>query len=281
VVAKGGIFDMHKSVILFLLFLLLPCPGLAQHDSSIIFSPNLIYGFPGTHGKMLDRKYYIVSYRTDAKVPEWTSYRLVKGDLDGPAKRTDDFRPDPDLASGERSELKDYVKSGFARGHSAPAEDFDRNLNAMSSTFLLSNMSPQHTSINSGKWSQLEANVRDVARELDTCWIYTGTIFKQSAAKHKTLGTIRSGNQRKIGKSGVWVPTHFYKIILAHDKDRSILMWAFLMEHRNVKLPGKVVDYAVSVDSVQKLTGLDFFKDLPDETEHKLESQINHAWPLK
>jgi endonuclease G len=271
---------MHKRVIPFLLFLLFPPLGSAQQDQSNFFSPNLIYGFPGTHGKMLDRKYYIVSYRTDAKIPEWTSYRLVKGDLDGTVKRTDDFRPDSDLGLGERSELKDYRNSGFARGHSAPAGDFTRSLTAMSSTFLLSNMSPQHTSLNSGKWSQLEANVRDVARKLDTCWIYTGTIFKQSAAKHRTLGTTRSGWQKKIGKDSVWVPTHFYKVILAHDKDGSILMWAFVMEHRNVKLPGKVVDYAVSVDSIQNLTGLDFFKDLPDEIEHKLEGQINHDWPV-
>ena len=78
-----------------------------------------------------------------------------------------------------------------------------------------------------------------------------------------------------IGPDHVAVPTHFYKVILAHDKDGSILMWAFLMEHRNVKLPGKVVDYTVSVDSIEHLSGLDFFKDLPDEIENKLESKTS------
>lgn len=272
---------MLKKVIPFLLFLLLPRIAPAQEDPSILASPNLIYGFPGTHGKMLDRNYYIVSYRPDAKVPEWTAYRLIKRNLDGPANRKDDFREDTNLEPGDRSKLRDYRGSGFARGHSAPAEDFTRSLSAMSSTFLLSNMSPQHVSLNSGKWSQLESNARDVARELDTCWIYTGAIFRQNAAKHKTLGTTRSGKQKKIGKDSVWVPTHFYKIVLAQDNDGSVLMWAFLMEHRNVKLPGQVVDYAVSVDSIQHLTGLDFFKDLPDEMERRLESQVNHAWPVK
>jgi endonuclease G len=267
-----------RPLILILVFVHL---AVAQPEQSILSSPNLKYGFPGTHGKMLDKKYYLVSFRTDAKVPEWTSYRLVKGDLDGPVKRTDDFRSDSALAPEERSELKDYVHSGFARGHSAPAEDFTRSLNAMSSTFLLSNMSPQHTSLNSGKWSQLEANVRDVARHFDTCWIYTGTVFRQSAAKHKTLGTTRSGKQKEIGADSVWVPTHFYKIILTYDHDGSILLWAFLMEHRNVKLPGKVVDYAVSVDSIQHLTGLDYFKDLPEGTQRMLELQANRAWPVK
>ena len=261
--------------------LLLTCPLAAQQDSAILSSPNLIYGFPGTHGKMLDRKYYIDSYRTDAKVPEWTSYRLLKSDLDGPIQRLKKFRYDPDLLPSERSDPKDYANKGFAQGHSAPAEDFNRSLSAMKSTFLISNASPQHVSLNSGKWAQLEKNAREVARKFDTCWIYTGTVFNKSAAKHKTLGTLRSGWQRKIGKDSVWVPTHFYKIILAHDKDGSVLMWAFLMEHHDVKLPGAVVDYAVSVDSIQHLTGLDFFKDLPDELEHRLESEVNTAWPIE
>jgi endonuclease G len=272
---------MIKGAVPFLLLLLFPQLSLSQPDPSLLSSPNLIYGFPGTHGKMLDKKYYLISYRADAKVPEWTAYRLLKRDLDGPAKRKDDFREDPELAPGERSKLKDYYKKGFARGHSAPAEDFTRSVTAMSSTFFLSNMLPQHASLNSIKWSQLEAHARDVARELDSCWIYTGSVFNQSAAKHKTLGTTRTGKQKKIGKDSVWVPTHFYKIVLAHDNDGSLLMWAFLMEHRNVKLPGEVTDYAVAVDSIERLTGLDFFKDLPDEIENRLESQVNQLWPIK
>lgn len=117
--------------------------------------------------------------------------------------------------------------------------------------------------------------------KFDTCWVITGSIFDQLAAKHKTLGVNRSGWQRKIGNDSVWVPTHFYKIILAHDTDGSILMWAFLMEHRNVKLPGKVVDYAVSVDSTETLARLNFFKNLPDTLEHRLEAAANRVWPVK
>ena len=268
------------SILLLLLPILIHC-GVAQPDLSILSSPNLEYGFPGTHGKMLDKKYYLVSVRTDAKMPEWTSYRLVKDDLNGPAERVGTFKPDPELSPSERSQDKDYNGKGFDRGHSAPAEDFSRSLSAMSSTFLFSNVSPQHVSLNRGKWSELESNVRDVARKLDTCWVYTGSVFQPSAAKHSTLGTTRSGKQRTIGVDRVWVPTHFFKIILAHDRDRSILMWAFLMEHRNVKLPGKVVDYAVSVDSIQHLTGLDFFKDLPAEEQRSLERQTNQNWPVR
>ena len=252
-----------------------------QQGAAILSSPNLIYGFPGSHGRMLDRTYYIVSYDTVAKVPEWTAYRLLKVNLNGPIKRTDDFRPDPDLIATERSELRDYESNGYDRGHSAPAQDFAWSLNAMSSTFLLSNMSPQHPSLNRGKWSALENNVRQVAEKFDTCWVITGSVFRQSASKHKTLGVERSGWQRKIGEDSVWVPTHLYKIVLAHDTDGSILMWAFLMEHRNVKLPGKVVDYSVSVDSIETLTGLDFFKDLPDSLEHRLEASANYVWPVK
>jgi endonuclease G, mitochondrial len=239
------------------------------------------FGFPGSHGQMLDRKYYIVSYRTEAKVPEWTAYRLVKKDLVDRATRTDDFRADTELPAGDRAEKTDYAQSGFAQGHMSPADDFTRSLTAMSSTFLLSNMAPQHGSLNSGKWRTLEGNAQSVARALDTCWILTGTIFDRSASRPRTLGTKPNGSQRTIGKGKVWVPTHYYKIIFAHDADGSPLIWAFMMPHRNAKLPGKVVDYAVSVDSIERLTNLDFFPQLPDDLENRLESGVNKTWPIK
>lgn len=115
---------MTKRILFSFLLICVPHFVSAQQGGATFSSPNLIYGFPGSHGKMLDRNYYIVSYDTVAKVPEWTAYRLLKSNLNGPIERTDDFRPDPELASNERSELKDYKYSGFARGHSAPRPGF-------------------------------------------------------------------------------------------------------------------------------------------------------------
>jgi len=256
-------------------------PQLPDVANSEDVRTHLPFGFPGTHGQLLERGYYVVSYRTEGKVPEWTAYRLLKKDLVNRATRTDDFRPDTGLPEQERAENKDYNRTGYARGHMSPADDFTRGLRAMSSTFLLSNMAPQHGSLNSGKWRSLEGNAQSVARTLDTCWILTGTIFNKAISRPRTLGTKPDGSQRVIGKGKVWVPTHFYKIVAAHDVDGSVLVWAFMMPHRNTKLPGKVVDFAVSVDTIERLTELDFFPDLPDDLESRIEGVVNTIWPIK
>lgn len=151
----------------------------------------------------------------------------------------------------------------------------------MRSTFVMSNMAPQKHSLNGGKWKVLEGNVQDLARALDSCWVYTGTIFNLRLKEPRTVGEYPNGRQRKIGPNKIWVPTHFYKIILGYDFDGTLLTWAFLMPHRIPVLPGKVVDYAVSIDSVETLTNLDFFPDLPDDIESDLESSVNTNWPIK
>ena len=110
-------------------------------------------------------------------------------------------QPDAELPTGERSELADYRGSGYDRGHMAPAEDFDRSREAMSTSFLLSNMAPQVPGMNRGRWAQREAAVRELAAECDL-WVFTGPLF------------VENDPVEEIGASGVFVPTHFYKAVL-------------------------------------------------------------------
>ena len=124
-----------KLILPLVALLVLPAPSSAQN--------HVIFGHPGGNGILLDKEFFVISYNAEAKVPEWTSYKLLKRDLVKRAKRTDDFREDQTLPEADRSTLKDYHLSGFARGHLAPADDFTRSLTTMSSTFFLSNMAPQ------------------------------------------------------------------------------------------------------------------------------------------
>ena len=66
------------------------------------------------------------------------------------------FRPDPVLPKGKRAENADYAKSGYDKGHRAPANDFTRSVTAMKATFILTNAVPQKHGVNDGKWAQLE-----------------------------------------------------------------------------------------------------------------------------
>jgi endonuclease G len=280
-ISGAGMNSISTSLIVSLLFVAASYSQPHPIASSLSSSSHLVYGFPGSNGKILDKKYYLISYLPHSKIPEWTAYKLKKADLAGKHERTNDFRPDGQLDEDEQSQLKDYKNSGFARGHSAPAEDFSRSLSAMSSTFVLSNMSPQHGRLNSGKWRVLEKDARLVAQVYDSCWIITGGILSATGLKRGNLGRLKDGSQRAIGINAVAVPTRFYKIIAAMDSDGSLLVWAFMIEHRNKTLPGKVVDYAVSIDSIESLSGLDFFPDLDEEVESRIERTANRLWPVK
>lgn len=234
-------------------------------------SGNLGYGISGGTGILLDKMYFVLLYDTTTLVPQWVSYRLTQTDLDGPAERTNDFRPDPEIPVGHRSELEDYRLSGYDRGHMAPAADFTRSPEAMSMTFLLSNMAPQRPALNRGIWATLEGEVRILAQDHATLWVLTGCLFLDSLSQ-------RTVPQVFIGPHKVAVPTHFFKVILCERQDGSRQMYAFVLANSAVALPGPLKEYLTSVDEVEALSGLDFFSGMEDEEEDRLEAMVAPTW---
>ena len=104
-------------------------------------------------------------------------YVLTKADLDRPAERPAGFKQDKKPVKSAVD--KDYVGSGFARGHMAPAEDFSRSKTAIKSTFILSNVVPQCQGVNGGRWAQLELMVRNMVRQTGSAYIFPGPIYEE------------------------------------------------------------------------------------------------------
>ncbi len=100
------------------------------------------YGAPSHDGIILCRAGYVLSYNAQNKVADWVAYHLTAERLTGQIARTNDFREDPDLPAAVRSQNQDYRGSRFARGHLAPAGSMVWSVQAMSESFLLSNMAP-------------------------------------------------------------------------------------------------------------------------------------------
>jgi endonuclease G len=124
-------------------------------------------------------------------------------------------------------------------------------------------MCPQIHSFNAGIWLRLEEKEREWAKLDDTIEIVAGPIL------HSGLPTI--GNN-------VAVPNAFYKVILAHTAKVHAAI-GFIFKHEKATLPLKV--FAVPVDSVEKVTGIDFFPGLPDSEEKALESKVElEKWGL-
>lgn len=233
---------------------------------------NLLWGIGGRFGSVMDKDFFVVNHNDNWKIPYWVAYYLSASNLQGNQSRTDDFRPDPQLAAGERAELVDYRHSGFDRGHNAPAGAFKRSREAMSTTFLLSNMSPQTPALNRRIWRDLEAQIRDLVLADGEAWVVTGNVFMSSDSHFVTPFEF-------IGNGRVAIPSHCFKAVLSSRDDGDYSMFAFLMPNQRDRLPGDPGNYILSVNRLEEITGYDFFPDLPDDIENRLEDQVADTWP--
>lgn len=206
---------------------------------------------------------YTVSYNPEWHIPNWVSYELTRDETEGKLDRSDDFEVDPKV-KGVCPSNEDYKRSGYDRGHMAPAADMKWNSTVMKECFYYSNMCPQKHSLNAGRWKTLEEKVRDWAQQDSAIVIVCGPIVDKG---YSTIGNAR-----------VAVPQRFFKVILAPflKKPRAI---GFIMKNEKEELP--LSSYAVSVDRVEKITGLDFFSALPDDVENSIESSNStYGWSL-
>lgn len=209
---------------------------------------------------------YTLSYNEEYEVPNWVSYELTKEEvINQGTDRKDNFRADPAITTGS-AELADYKGSGFDRGHMAPAADFRWAPDAMNDTFFLSNMCPQTHSFNAGIWSDLESAVRTMAYDNESIYVVTGPV-------------LTDGPYERIGKNNVAVPKRFYKVILDYTEPE-IKAIGFILDHENSKEP--LSYFAVSVNDVEEVTGIDFFPRLPDDQEEIIESTFDASlWSLR
>ena len=76
---------------------------------------------------------------------------------------------------------------------------------------------------------------------------------------------------KTIGKEKVSVPNYFYKVLLSKNGTQMI---GFLVPHENSNQP--LYEFVVSVDEIEKMTGIDFYPNLSDEIENQLESQFDY-----
>jgi len=185
------------------------------------------------------------------------AYRLTSGHIAGSIGRTNDFREDYKVSTGSSS-LSDYKGSGYDRGHLAPAGDMKWSSATMSESFYMSNMSPQKPGFNRGIWKKLEGNVRNWASDNGEIYVVTGPIL--------------TGNYPSIGSNQVSIPNYYYKVILDY-KEPEIKGIGFILPHQ--KSSSSIQSFAVTIDEVERKTGINFYHSLPDKIEEQIESNID------
>ena len=244
---------MRKFLLFFIFLIAISC-------KSDDVQPSKTVGFePNSPGEVVKHTYYTLAYSEDNEQAYWVYYQLTPELINGTQSRTDDFRADPLVSTGSAS-LADYSGSGYDRGHLCPAADMTFNKISMSETFFLSNMSPQVTGFNRGVWSTMEDQVRKWALEFDGLDVATGPIF------HDNLGY--------IGPDKVTVPGYYYKVLYSEKKQ---IMIGLILPNKSGATP--LSQYVVTVDEIEKETGIDFFPGLEDQLENRLEGVIsNSGW---
>ncbi|RYZ23299.1 MAG: DNA/RNA non-specific endonuclease [Chitinophagaceae bacterium] len=200
---------------------------------------------------------YTIGYRPDAGQAAWVAYALTAGEVNAVnVPRTNNFRPDPMLRGAQPGDA-DYEGSGYDRGHLAPAEDLSWSAPTMSESFFYSNMSPQAPAFNRGVWKRLEELVRFWATAYDTVYIATGPVLEDGLPA--------------IGPHRVAVPRQYYKAVLRYGRS-GVTAIGFLL--RNEASRATLKSFAVPVDEIERVTGIDLFQQLPDEIENRIEKEM-------
>jgi endonuclease G len=207
--------------------------------------------------------FYEIGYNIKYRLPAWTFYSLTKEHLVlANLERKGSFVKDP-LLNSSQAKSSDYSASGFDKGHLVPCEDMSFSETAMHETFYYSNCAPQTTELNRGEWKMLEELSRNWGKEYREVIVISGPVFENTM---KTIGE----DPEKNGTNRIPVPNLFYKIIVRHQ-GQTYKAISFILP--NVSTPiNSLQNYVCSVDSVEKITGLDFFSDLPDNLEAQFES---------
>ena len=219
----------------------------------------------GREGDLLiEHTGYALVYNTETNSPDWVAWELTREEADGKdARRVNDFRGDPLVPEACRVETVDYKDCGYDRGHMCPAGDMKWSSKAMSECFYMSNICPQSPTLNRQWWEHLESACRRWARQEGSVWICCGPIFKQERKKKYVGNAVR-----------VRVPNAFFKVVLSlkEGEDKAI---GFIYSNRDSRQP--MEEAVVTVDSVERLTGLDFFYQLNPDVQEALESNANLA----
>ena len=231
---------------------------------------------------------YSLEWDCDKKSQRWVCYQMHKY-AGSNVKRTNAWAEDPDIPSYARfsdtSSL--YSGSGYSRGHICPSADRLYSYQANAQTFYYSNMQPQYSMFNGGEtdssgnskfngvWVKMEDQVRIWASTsgYDTVFVCKGGTIDREDQIHARI------------KGQLIVPKYFFMALLCKNSQgyKALGFWA---EHINyVPSDFKLSNFVVSIRELENLTGIDFFCNLPDDIENRVENlnveNVRRAWGLK
>ncbi len=211
---------------------------------------------------------YALVYAEPFEQAKWVAHIIPPDIIRGNEGRSNDFRPDDKIKTGSAVESDYFLRLyqpdstfkydafGYDRGHLAPSADFRYSKKALSESYLYSNMSPQLAVLNRGRWAEMEDIIRQyVTRNNTPVYVVSGPVLKPGLPKIER------------GTNKVSIPDYYFKVVLDLEHELAI---GFMMPNKACEYP--VLAYACTIDSVESVTGIDFYASLPAGLQQKLES---------
>jgi endonuclease G len=231
--------------------------------------PRLLGWLPRA-ARLLVRDGYLVSYNTAFKIPNWTAY-TIKGEP-GHGNRPL-FLADPQLPPAVAATPQDYTGSGYDRGHLVSVPDmYAYGQKATQQAGYMSAVCPQTPTVNQKVWYAIEKWARSAAVKHKQIAVMAGPVFSPPA------GGAGAVPITLIGKNQVAVPTHFFRIHVC-EIDNKLRVLSFLVPNR-APLEQDITRYLVSVDAIEALTGLEFFRSPPEAERKALKAETpRELWP--
>ena len=218
------------------------------------------YGFAQTArtAQPICREAYLVAYDAPVKIPVYVAYTLTPANAIGCWPRTNAFVADKSIQGGATP--SDYAGTGYDKGHAAPDGDLSWSEIVEYESFLMTNMYPQHGSLNRGIWKLLETSVRGWAVQTNQNY----TIF---------VGAFYGAGNEYIG-NGVIVPHGYYKIVI-NNNTKQIAGWAFPHTKPYVNLGNDLTKFRMPIAQIEQQAGVKYAYP-----QGAVEVQPGQEWPV-
>ncbi len=232
-------------------------PAMVDYIKNTKASPLVVPNFD-KNKQIIVHPYHVIQYNEYTEQADWIAYLLTESMTHGRSTPPSRFRRDPSVKT-KTVTPKEYLNSGFTLGQLIPPPHMQFDQKAFNNTYLMSNVCPMDPGFEKYLWKTLGKWENKWVKQEDSLLIITGPVFVDT--------TYFIGKNTDVG-----IPQGFFKVFMDYSAPNYKAI-AFVMA--NSTMSTQVRNHAVSIDSVEKLTGHDFFHLLPDSIEENLESNVH------
>ena len=208
--------------------------------------------------QMIHHKGYSLSYNTSYLQPSWVAYKVSKSQINDDGSVKAKYAEDPQLSSNSASK-KDYKEGGYIMAQFVNFLDVKHIPDAAEETYYLTNITPMKLAYYNHIWLKTEEMIRIWTTDTDGLYVICGPILTDSPFP-------------TIGSNNVSVPNRYFKAVY-DPKNKKAIGFIF----KNGTSSGKLSGYAVSIDEIEKETGIDLFASLDDELEKEVEANLDKS----